>query len=113
MKPSKELERQYAYLRRLPWSYAKRVYDLETQIIGRLEGAGDPEEEIDQIEDELYEEDADHLYGLDLGVASTVVALSAARCLPFSSCNAGAFGGSHLDGHSPDDVRNGGHLKGS
>ncbi len=49
--------RQYADLRRLPWSEARRVYDLETQIIARLEGADDPEEELNKIEDELYEED--------------------------------------------------------
>ncbi len=37
--------------------------------------------------------------GLDLGVASTVYALSAARCIPYSSCNAAAFGGSHVERH--------------
>jgi hypothetical protein len=37
------------------------------------------------------------LYGLDIGVASTVVALSAARCVPFTSCNGGAFGAAHYE----------------
>ncbi|MDQ0839183.1 hypothetical protein [Sphingomonas faeni] len=34
---------------------------------------------------------------LDLGVAGTVAALSAARCVPIMSCNAGAFGGRHSE----------------
>jgi hypothetical protein len=46
------------------------------------------------MEEEWYEEPPE-LYGLDLGVASSVVALSAAHCIPFSSCNAGTFGGYH------------------
>ena len=47
------------------------------------------------IENELY--DGDDLRGLDIGVASAVAALSAARCIPFTSCNAGTFGGSHAE----------------
>jgi hypothetical protein len=39
------------------------------------------------------------MYGLALGVASSVIALSAARCVPFSSCNAGAFGGHHHEAY--------------
>jgi len=87
--------REYADLRRLPWSEARRVYELETALIARMEVSEDPEQEWAVIEDELYDEPDEHLYGLDLAVASTVVALSAARCIPFSSCNAGAFGGDH------------------
>jgi hypothetical protein len=34
---------------------------------------------------------------LDIGVASTVLCLSAANCTPLTSCNAGAFGGSHQE----------------
>jgi hypothetical protein len=89
--------RQYNDLRRLSWAEARRVYELETDVIARLEASDDSEDEWAAIEDELYEEPDDHLYGLDPGVASTVVALSAARCLPFSSCNAGAFGGHHYE----------------
>lgn len=36
---------------------------------------------------------------MDIGVASSVVALSSAGCVPFSSCNGGAFGGSHDEDH--------------
>jgi hypothetical protein len=33
--------------------------------------------------------------GLELGVASVVFALSVIGCIPFNSCNGGAFGGDH------------------
>jgi hypothetical protein len=89
--------RLYADLRRLSWSEARRVYELETKLIARVEAAENPAEEWTFIEDELYEEPDEHLYGLDLGVASSVVALSATRCVPFSSCNAGAFRGHHYE----------------
>jgi hypothetical protein len=32
-------------------------------------------------------------------VAGAVIALSAARCVPFTSCNGGAFDGGHLERH--------------
>jgi hypothetical protein len=85
--------RSYVDLRRLSWSEARRVYQLETKLMARVEASEDPMEEWAVIEDALYDEPDDHLYGLDLGVASSVVALSAARYVPFSSCNAGVFGG--------------------
>lgn len=46
---------------------------------------------------ELEEDESgdDPLPHLDTGVASAVVALSVAGCVPFTSCNAGAFGGVH------------------
>lgn len=90
--------RSYIDLRQLSWSEAKRVYAYEEKLIARIESADDPDEEYEIIDEELYE-DPEGIYGLDLGVASTVVALSAARCLPFASCNAGAFGGSHHESH--------------
>lgn len=86
--------RDYSDLRGLPWSEAQSILNYETQLISRIEGAEDPEREMDQIGDELYEEDIG-LYGLDLGVASSVVGLSAAKCVPFASCNGGSFGGHH------------------
>jgi hypothetical protein len=90
--------RLYLDLRRLSWAEAKRVFALEGELIARIEAAEDTDAEYEAIEDELYESDV-HLFGLDLGVASTVVSLSAARCLPFSSCNAGAFGGRHQEAY--------------
>lgn len=89
--------RLYCDLRGLSWTEGRRVYELETRLIARIEPSDDPENEWRVIEEELYDEPDEHLYGLDLGVASTVVALSAARCVPFASCNAGAFGGRHQE----------------
>lgn len=88
--------RLYADLRRFSWSEAKRVFALEGELIARIEASEDSNAECEAIEEELSEGEAD-LLGLDLGVASTVASLSAARCVPFTSCNAGAFGGRHQE----------------
>lgn len=88
--------RAYSDLRGLSWSEAARVLELGTRLIERLEAASDSDEEYDLIADELYEDD-EGLFGLDIGVASTAIALSAAGCIPCSSCNAGAYGGSHYE----------------
>jgi hypothetical protein len=57
------------------------------------------EAEIEPVGEELSEKDVD-LFGLDLGVPSTVMCLSAAQCVPFSSCNAGAFGERHHEAYT-------------
>jgi|GEM_PF-1557001 len=91
--------RSYIDLRGLTWTEAKRVYRAEDEFIARIEAADDPDEEYEAIEEELYQ-DPEGIYGLDIGVASTVVALSASRCVPFTSCNAGALGGgTHHEWH--------------
>src|SRR4051812_49326154 len=76
------LNREYCDLRRLSWRDAKEVYEAEGALISRIEAAHDPTEEYELIEEEACEE-PDGLSGLDIGVASTVIALSAARCIPF------------------------------
>jgi hypothetical protein len=91
--------REYLDLRGMDWDEAQRVYDLEMELIGRIETAQEPDEEYDAIQNELYEDPDDGLFGLDLGVASSVIALSAAGCVPFSSCSGGAFGGHHHERH--------------
>jgi len=73
------------------------MFEVETDLIARIERSSDPEREYDAIEDELY--DGDNLCGLDLGIASATAALSAARCIPFTSCNAGTFGGGHAEAY--------------
>ena len=88
--------RQYVDLRGLSWTDAKRVFDLEGVLIARIENAEDADAEYEAIGEESYESD-DDLLGLDIGVASTVASLSAARCVPCSSCNGGAFGGHHRE----------------
>ena len=68
----------------LTWREVKRVYSVERNYIARIEASTDPEEEHTMFEDKLYE-DPEGIYGLDIGVASTVVTLSTARCISFSS----------------------------
>ena len=87
----------YTDLRRFSWADAKRVCDLEQELITRVESAVvDADLPLEALEEEVAESER-YLHGLDLGVASTVVALSAAKCIPFSSCNAGVFGGQHQE----------------
>jgi hypothetical protein len=76
--------RSYMDLRRLSWTEAERVLALERDLTARVVSAHDPEEEWAAIEDEYYDSDQS-LCGLDLGVASRVVCLSAAKCIPFTS----------------------------
>jgi len=90
--------RSYFDLRRLTWAEARRTADLERQLIQRIESAPDHEAEYEAIEDELFESD-EGLHGLDLGIAGAVIALSAAGCVPFASCNAGSFGGRHHEAY--------------
>lgn len=88
--------RQYVDLRGMSWDDAIAVFELEGQLIERIATAATPEREADTIEEELCESEP-NLFGLDIGVASTVAALAAAKCVPFSSCNAAAFGGIHAE----------------
>ncbi|MDT4967574.1 MAG: hypothetical protein QOJ64_2311 [Acidobacteriota bacterium] len=90
--------RLYTDLRRCSWTQAQAVLGLEDRFISILESATDFEANIDRVNrelEELYDDEEEGLFGLDLGVASSVIALSAARCVPFSSCNGGAFGDMH------------------
>ena len=69
---------------------------LEDEYIHRIEQAYKPyaTELFDNTE--LFdEEELAEIMGLDVGIASTVAALSAADLIPFTSCNAGVFGGRH------------------
>jgi hypothetical protein len=87
--------RAYRDLRRRTWEDAQTVFDLECELIANIEAVyrtlDDGALETQLLESELF------LDGLDLGVAATVASLSAAGCIPFSSCNAGAFGGDHQE----------------
>lgn len=90
--------RDYYDLRGQHWSDVGDVLREEHELIARIEQAEDPDEESELIEEE-FTEDPGVMMGLDLGVASAVVALSAAGCVPFASCNGGAFGGLHHESH--------------
>ena len=90
--------RSYEDLRGLTWPETERIFSAEQRLIARIVAADSPEAEYEAILDELSE-DFDYLSFLDLGIASTTLALSAAGCIPISSCNASAFGGHHHEDH--------------
>jgi hypothetical protein len=71
---------------------------FEESLLERLKSTDDLAATLDIIKDELYEDD-EGLWGLDIGVASSVIALSAARCIPCTSCNGGCFGDRHHEGY--------------
>lgn len=90
--------REYYDLRGLLWSDVNDALREELELIERIEQAEDPDEERELIEEE-FTEDPGGMMGLDIGVASTVAALSAAGCIPFASCNGGAFGSLHHESY--------------
>ena len=83
--------RDYWDLRGLSWDDARGVMEIEAEYILRIEQAA-PMEDAEELFDveELVE-----IMGVDIGVASTVAALSASGFIPCASCNGGAFGGTH------------------
>lgn len=95
--------REYADLRRMTWRDYAEVAQAEDDLFALLVACDDPEEELDQLEAEAEEAEEtgepDPLMGLDVGIASTVIALSAAGCIPVSSCNGGVFGRRHHERH--------------
>ncbi|MER9000630.1 hypothetical protein NKH58_22690 [Mesorhizobium australicum] len=92
--------REYCDLRGLSWTDARQIHALELAMIRKIESGEEPGEDYASIEDELESTDETGLLmGLDIGVASTVAALSAARCIPVTSCNGGAFGIPHHEAH--------------
>ena len=102
------INRRYEDLRAFRWDDVETVLEIERDVIAQIEAMTFDEEQDETPESAAIEILEKHegaqdtwsmwggpLYGMDLGVASAVIAVSAARCVPFSSCNAGAFGGSH------------------
>lgn len=75
--------RSYQDMRGLTWDDAYETLKLEKELIDRYPG------DLNDAEESMFETEKDisGLYGLDLGIASTVVALSAAGCAPIASCN--------------------------
>jgi hypothetical protein len=92
------MNRSYGDLRGMSWKDAKGIFEHETSLIDRMEAADDPEEEQERITEEMYEHDVG-LFGLDMGVASAAIALSAAGCITCTCCNAGAFGDGHAENY--------------
>lgn len=62
--------------------------------ISQAESPGVVEERLVEMRGAAFEP-AEELWGLDLGVASAVVALSCLGACPVASCNGGSFGSSH------------------
>lgn len=79
------------------WEDVRASLTVETEIIDRLATAEDSAvaEAAFEAQRDLDGEGAEALWGLDVGVASAVIALSALGATPFISCNAGSFGGTH------------------
>jgi hypothetical protein len=81
----------YRDLRGLTRGELRRAVAAESQEIERFIADGPAcegcEDGCDACEPEFDE--------LELGVASAVVALSVIGCIPYTSCNGGAFGGEH------------------
>jgi hypothetical protein len=90
--------RRYRDMRAMSWDELRGAIDAEARAINRIESAQRPaqEEEAFLEEREEMDDDVEELWGLDVGVASATVALSALGAAPVASCNAGAFGGYHL-----------------
>lgn len=87
----------YQDLRGFGWLDVARTLEVERNFILCLQEAGDLDAEAATIDDERTDAFApsDGLWGLDIGVASATIALSALGAAPVGSCNAGGFGGFH------------------
>jgi hypothetical protein len=90
--------REYCDLRGISWAEAREIHAWESELIRQIEDGSQPGEGFSSMEEKLAYSD-ELLMGLDIGVASTVAALSAARCVPVTSCNGGAFGTRHHEDH--------------
>lgn len=90
---------QYQDIRFISWSLVAEAIRREAELFDRFAGACDLDAEEARYREELEaailpEED---FWGLDVGVISAVLALSAMGALTVSSCNAGGFGGRHVE----------------
>jgi hypothetical protein len=71
------------------WKRAKEAVEYESSLLQRHAASHDI---LGEYEDEECEETMDALLGLDVGVASAVIALTAGGCITHSSCNGGVLG---------------------
>jgi len=85
--------RDYVDLRRCSWRSAREALVAETEYLEYLASGAEIPPDDDEIWNEMYEDE--RLQGLDLGIVSTVLALSAAGCVPVTSCNGGCLGDRH------------------
>ncbi len=87
--------RWYCDFRGVGWKTVAAMLLDEGRLLDRVRRAPDAPREVvaicGEIEAGLQRDLDDPLWGLDLGVASATLALSAAGCVTFSSCNGGVF----------------------
>jgi len=76
--------RAYVDLRGASWKEVKQVLALEEAILQRLAAESGGERD-----NEITDDESERLFYLDVGVASAALALSAARCVPITSCCGG------------------------
>lgn len=91
--PGPGCSREYEDLRGITWLEVEETLGYESRELERHAADQTVVEECE--DDDSVVEAAGYLMGLDLGVASSVLALSAAQCVTFSSCNGGALGDFH------------------
>jgi len=90
--------RAFTDLRGMTWADLAETLEIERAVLARLEAAIDLAAEYEAVSDELLlEYGAEGLWGLDPGVASAVIALSALGAIPVASCNGGVLGGDHQE----------------
>ncbi|MGN6311334.1 MAG: hypothetical protein ACTHNN_17485 [Xanthobacteraceae bacterium] len=89
--------RDYFPLGRMNWDEARITLDEEQGIMDEIAASQDWEAAYRKWSEENAESDDPALLGFDLGTNALAAALSAARCLPFYSCNGGAYGDGHHD----------------
>jgi hypothetical protein len=77
----------YSNLTGRTWAEVAEAIEFEHEMIASLtQDAPDVEIENEVLDFQMQ------FFGLDLGVVSAVLALSAMGCVPIASCNGGAFG---------------------
>lgn len=94
-----EGNQQYRDIRSIGWDFVAEALSREKALFDRFAETSDVEQEAERYAEEIDtaifpEED---LWGLDIGVIGAVMALSALGALTVSSCNAGGFGGVHVE----------------
>jgi len=89
----------YRDIRFVEWDLVAAAIQAEAMLFDRFKAAPDLDAEHLAWREELEgaESPEEDFWGLDLGVISAVLALSAMGVVTVRSCNAGGFGGSHAE----------------
>lgn len=94
-----EGNQQYRDIRSVGWDFVAEALIREKALFQRFAVAADVDDEaeryVEEIEMAIFPEE--DFWGLDIGVIGAVMALSALGAVTVSSCNAGGFGGHHVE----------------